>query len=68
MKARLRGPRVTGSCSADGRKEVLALGVSDVVDYQGFDFAGYRNRFDLFFDTAGKLSICQCGVMLKRGG
>ena len=66
--ARLRGARVTGSCSAAGREEALALGVSVVVEYHDFDFAGYRSRFDVVFDTAGKLSFSQCGVMLKRGG
>ena len=66
--ARLRGASVTGSCSAAARGEALALGVSEVVDYRDFDVAGHRNRFDVVFDTAGKLSFRQCGVMLKRGG
>ena len=50
------------------RDEALALGVSDVVDYQDFDAAGYPGLFDVVFDTAGKLSLSQCGGMLKRGG
>lgn len=66
--ARLRVARVTGSCSAAGHEEALALGVSEVVDYHDFDSARYRNRFDVVFDTAGKLSFRQCGAMLKRGG
>ena len=66
--ARMRGVRITGSCSAAGRDEALALGVSDVVDYQDFDAAGYPGLFDVVFDTAGKLSLSQCGGMLKRGG
>jgi len=66
--ARLRGASVTGSCSAARRDEALALGVSKVVDYRDFDVAGYRASFDVVFDTAGKLSFRQCGVMLKRGG
>jgi NADPH:quinone reductase-like Zn-dependent oxidoreductase len=66
--ARLHGAEVTGSCSASGREEALALGVSEVVDYRAFDIVQYRHRFDVVFDTAGVLSLSQCSAMLKRGG
>ena len=66
--ARMRGAEVAGSCSASGREEALALGVGEVVDYRAFDIAPYRRRFDVVFDTAGALSLSQCGAMLKRGG
>ena len=66
--ARMRGASVVGSCSASGREEALALGVSEVVDYRAFDIASYRRRFDVVFDTAGALSLSQCGAMLKRRG
>lgn len=66
--ARLRGANVVGSCSASGREEALALGVGEVVDYRAFDVAAYSHRFDVVFDTAGALSLGQCGAMLKRRG
>ncbi|RBP07405.1 NADPH:quinone reductase-like Zn-dependent oxidoreductase [Roseiarcus fermentans] len=66
--ARMRGAEVVGSCSASGRAEALALGVGEVVDYRAFDVASFRRRFDVVFDTAGALSLSQCGAMLKRGG
>jgi NADPH:quinone reductase-like Zn-dependent oxidoreductase len=66
--ARMRGANVVGSCSASGREEALALGVCEVVDYRAFNVGSYRNRFDVVFDTAGALSLSQCGAMLKRGG
>lgn len=66
--ARMNGANIVGSCSASGREEALALGVSEVVDYRAFNVASYRNRFDVVFDTAGALSLSQCGAMLKRGG
>lgn len=66
--ARLRGATVAGSCSANGREEALALGVSEVVDYREFDAKRFRNRFDVVFDTAGALSLGQCDTLLKRGG
>ena len=66
--ARTRGASVVGSCGASGREEALALGVGEVVDYRVFDIASYRHRFDVVFDTAGALSLSQCGAMLKSGG
>jgi NADPH:quinone reductase-like Zn-dependent oxidoreductase len=66
--ARMRGAHVVGSCSASGREEALALGVSDVVDYRDFNVDSHRHRFDVVFDTAGALSLSQCSAMLKRGG
>ncbi len=66
--ARMRGANVVGSCSASGREDALALGVSEAVDYRAFDIAPYRHRFDVVFDTAGALSLSQCGAMLKRRG
>jgi NADPH:quinone reductase-like Zn-dependent oxidoreductase len=64
----MRGANIVGSCSASGREEALALGVSEVVDYRAFNVGSYRHRFDVVFDTAGALSLSQCGAMLKRGG
>ncbi|HEY0257622.1 MAG TPA: NADP-dependent oxidoreductase [Candidatus Methylacidiphilales bacterium] len=66
--ARMRGANVVGSCSASGREEALALGVGEVVDYRAFDIASYQHRFDVVFDTAGALSLSQCGAMLKCRG
>lgn len=66
--ARMRGARVIGSCSASGRVEALALGLDEVVDYRAFDIASYQRCFDVVFDTAGALSLSQCGAMLKRRG
>jgi NADPH:quinone reductase-like Zn-dependent oxidoreductase len=66
--ARVRGADVAGSCSASGFEEALALGVGEVVGYRDFDIAPYRHRFDVVFDTAGALSLSQCGAMLKRRG
>lgn len=66
--ARMRGANVAGSCGAAGREEALALGVGEIVDYRAFDVAAYRHRFDVVFDTAGALSLSQCGAMLKRHG
>ena len=66
--ARMLGADVAGSCGASGREEALALGVGEVVDYRAFDIAPHRHRFDVVFDTAGTLSLSECGAMLKPRG
>ena len=66
--ALMRGAIVSGNCSAAGREEALALGMSEVADYRGFDAGAYRGRFDLVFDTAGGLTPKQAASMLKAGG
>lgn len=62
------GANVAGNCSASGREEALALGVKEVFDYRAFDADALRNRFDVVFDTAGALSLTQCGALLKPDG
>ncbi len=66
--ALLHGAEVTGSCRASRCQDALVLGVSEAVDYRGFDSGQYQGRFDIVLDTPGALSMSQCGAMLKRGG
>jgi NADPH:quinone reductase-like Zn-dependent oxidoreductase len=66
--ARVSGAHIVGSCSASGHEDALRLGVSEAVDYRAFDAATYRGRFDVVFDTAGALSLRQCGTMLRAAG
>ncbi len=66
--AAMRGAEIAGSCSESRRDEALALGVGEVVDYHVFNIAPHRQRFDVVFDTAGVLSLSQCGAMLNRRG
>ena len=66
--AHMRGANVVGSCSASGREKALSLGISELVDYRALNIATLKGRFDVVFDTAGALSLSQCGAMLKRGG
>ncbi|CAM3194138.1 Alcohol dehydrogenase [Sphingomonas antarctica] len=66
--ALFRSAVVTGSCSASDREEALELGVTEAIDYRQFDVGTYASQFDLVFDTAGALSLKQCGTLLKRGG
>ncbi len=66
--ARMYGAHVVGSCGISGHGDALALGVAEAIDYRTFDPAAYRDRFDVVFDTAGSLSVRQCGTMLRTAG
>ena len=66
--ARIKGARVVGSCSASDHDEARALGADEIIDYRVFDPASYPRRFDVVLDTAGSLSLRDCGRMLKQGG
>jgi NADPH:quinone reductase-like Zn-dependent oxidoreductase len=66
--ARMYGASVVGTCGATGFEEARTLGVGEVVDYRALDVQAFARRFDVVFDTAGALSLRQCGVMLKQDG
>lgn len=61
------GIAVAGSCRPGHHEDAERLGVSPVVDFD-FDPRRHRGRFDLVFDTAGKLSYAAARTMLKPGG
>jgi NADPH:quinone reductase-like Zn-dependent oxidoreductase len=66
--ALMRGADVTGTCSAPGREEALALGISEALDYRAFDPMRYQGRFVMVLDAAGALTPRQCDVLLKANG
>ncbi|TCT32676.1 NADP-dependent oxidoreductase [Martelella mediterranea] len=66
--ARMQGATVTGSCSAFGREEALAQGVSEVIDYRAFDIGSYRGRFAMIDDGLGfQLVPWSQGLVEKLG-
>ncbi|MFI5841426.1 NADP-dependent oxidoreductase [Catenuloplanes sp. NPDC051500] len=65
--ARARGATVTGSCRNPTAAEARELDVEPVVGFD-FDPAALAGRFDLVFDTPGKLSFATARTLLKPGG
>ena len=55
--AKQRGASVTGSCGPADREAARQLGVDEVLDYTQGVPAALQARFDVVFDTAGKLSV-----------
>lgn len=54
--AKVFGAEVTGVCSSSNVALVSSLGADDVVDYTQTDISSLESRYDVVFDTVGKLS------------
>ncbi|WP_216903476.1 NADP-dependent oxidoreductase [Nocardia alni] len=65
--ASAHGARVGGSCRAGSADEARELGIDPIVDFD-FDPAALARRFDVVFDTVGKLPIKQARTMSKPNG
>lgn len=61
------GATVSGSCRESAWQDAHDLGVSPVVGFD-FDAQKLRGRFDIVFDTSGKLPIATSRTLLKPGG
>lgn len=59
------GAEVTGVCSSRNEETVKALGADRVIDYTRENFTRGRERYDIIFDTVGKISFTQCQRVLK---
>jgi NADPH:quinone reductase-like Zn-dependent oxidoreductase len=62
------GASVTAVCSSDNAELVRALGADQVIDYRCQDIRALEQRFDLIFDTVGKLSVHQHLHLLTQHG
>ncbi|MCB0154665.1 MAG: NAD(P)-dependent alcohol dehydrogenase [Anaerolineae bacterium] len=66
--AKAFGAEVTGVCSAANLALVQSLGADQVIDYTQEDFSQNGQRYDLIFDTVGKLSFAACKQSLTPKG
>jgi len=65
--ARMRGAFVAGSCAAHDTAAARRQGVEPVLDYARDDPAALKGRFDVVFDTAGKLQVEEGQALLVPG-
>lgn len=66
--AKLAGAEVTAVCSTENIENVKALHADHVIDYTRQDIYAMENRFDLVFDTVGKLTLGKAlGILKDRG-
>ena len=66
--ARQMGAEVTGVCSTRNIELVRSLGAATVLDYTKDDLKAIHDRYDVVFETVGKLPYASCLRLLKPGG
>jgi NADPH:quinone reductase-like Zn-dependent oxidoreductase len=62
------GATVSGSCSAGAMDRARSLGVQPVFDYRTADLSKIGERFDVVYDTAGKLATAVGLGLLRKDG
>ncbi len=62
------GAEVTGVCSSSNAVLVKSLGADKVIDYTKEDFTQNGEKYDIIFDTVGKVTYTQCKDSLKENG
>lgn len=60
--------KVTAVCSTENIALVRQLGADHVIDYKNQDFTKLSQRYDVIYDTVGKLSFSQCKNSLEKNG
>jgi len=62
------GAKVTGVCSTSNLEWVKSLGADQVIDYTQEDFTQNGKRYDIIFDTVGKVPFSACKGSLTDEG
>ncbi|MFT6727140.1 MAG: NADPH:quinone reductase-like Zn-dependent oxidoreductase [Flavobacteriales bacterium] len=66
--AKQLGAEVTGVCSTKNKAMVVDLGADNVLDYTKNELQGSSEKFDVVFDTVGKLSYSKTKKNLSENG
>lgn len=66
--AKFFGTEVTGVCRTVHHEMVKVLGADQVIDYTKEDFSASAARYDVIFDTVGKLSKAKAAKALTANG
>jgi NADPH:quinone reductase-like Zn-dependent oxidoreductase len=66
--AKIMGANVTGVCSSVNTNMVKDLGADELIDYTKSDFTKANKKYDIIFDTVGKLDFSKCKSALNPGG
>ncbi|HEX5807147.1 MAG TPA: NAD(P)-dependent alcohol dehydrogenase [Anaerolineales bacterium] len=66
--AKYFGADVTGVCSTANLNMVKSLGADHVIDYTEEDISSRAERYDIIFDTVGKLPKPKASKLLAPGG
>jgi NADPH:quinone reductase-like Zn-dependent oxidoreductase len=66
--AKYLGAHVTGVCSSRNAGLIKSLGADEVIDYQKQDFTRLNARYNIIFDTVGKISYAKAKKVLTERG
>lgn len=66
--AKYFGAKVTGVCSTSNLEMVKSLGADHVIDYTKEDLSATEERYDVIYDTLGKLPKSQAAKLLAPDG
>ncbi|RKL65246.1 NAD(P)-dependent alcohol dehydrogenase [Salipaludibacillus neizhouensis] len=66
--AKYFGAEVTAVCSTTNVEMLKSLGADRVIDYKMEDFTKSSEKYDVIFDTVGRMSFLPCKKLLKKKG
>lgn len=66
--AKIFGAEVTGVCSTKNKAMVKDLGADNVLDYSKNELDKSSEKFDIIFDTVGKMSYCESKKHMSKNG
>jgi NADPH:quinone reductase-like Zn-dependent oxidoreductase len=66
--AKSMGAKVTGVCSTKNLDLVKKLGADEVIDYKKEDFSKNGKKYDVVYDTVGKINIEKAAESIKPEG
>lgn len=66
--AKNKGLFVIGTATGDNIKELLDLGIDQVIDYATTDFSADLKELDIILDLVGGETLAKSYAMLKKGG
>lgn len=66
--AKFFGAKVTAVCSTTNLEMVESMGADKLIDYTKEDFTQMEDKFDIIFDTVGKITSSKQKISLRKDG
>jgi len=66
--AKIFGAKVTAVCSHSNFELVKSIGADEVINYKKDDFTKNGEKYDIIFDTVGKITFSKSKVSLSKQG